>query len=200
MLPHGYERVAAGVLLLGGVLACLAGHRLFRLVLGIYGFILGAMLASAVVGVSNSTGMLVAALVGGLIGSAVLVLAWFAGVALVGAGLGVLAAHMVWSQIAAGDPPAVGIVVVAIAGAAAAMFLQKYVIVTGTAFGGAWTILLAAAALVAAQGLTRGGSDTEVWILYPATAPWGRWGPVAWLALGVLGTAVQLSTGRKKRR
>jgi hypothetical protein len=29
------------------VLACFAGYRLFRIVLGIYGFILGAMIASS---------------------------------------------------------------------------------------------------------------------------------------------------------
>ena len=76
MLPHGYEPVAAIVLLLGGVLACFAGHRLFRIVLGIYGFMLGAMIASSVVGASNTTGMLAAAVVGGLLGSIVLVFAW----------------------------------------------------------------------------------------------------------------------------
>ena len=145
MLPHGYEQPAAIALLLGGVLACFAGYRLFRIVLGIYGFILGAMIASSIVGVSNTTGMLVAAIVGGLIGSVVLVFAWFVGVSLVGAGIGVLIAHVAWTQVGSGDPPAIAIIAVAVAGAIGAMFVQKYVIVVGTAFGGAWTIVLAAA-------------------------------------------------------
>ena len=55
--------------MLGGALACFAGYRLFRIVLAIYGFILGAMLASSMMGVSNTTGMIVAALVGGLAGA-----------------------------------------------------------------------------------------------------------------------------------
>jgi len=207
MLPHGYEQPAALVLLLGGVLACFAGYRLFRVVLGIYGFILGAMIASSVIGASNTMGMVIAALVGGLIGSVVLVFAWFVGVALVGAGIGVLVAHLIWTGIGAGtgagmgsgNPPAIAVVIVAIAGAVAAMFIQRYVIIVGTAFAGAWTILLAVANAFPAQGLMRGSSATEVWILYPTSVP-SRWASIAWLGLGVLGTAVQLSTttGRKR--
>ncbi|HUR32677.1 MAG TPA: DUF4203 domain-containing protein [Vicinamibacterales bacterium] len=203
MLPHGYEQAAALVLLLGGVLACFAGHRLFRIVLGIYGFILGAMIASSIVGVSNTAGMLVAALVGGLLGSAVLSFAWFVGVSLVGAGIGVLVAHAAWSQLGSGDPPAMAIIAAAIAGAVGALFVQKYVIVVGTAFGGAWTIVLAAVNGLppATTGVTRGASDTEVWIFYPTSAPGARWAPIAWIGLGLLGTAIQLSTsGGKKRR
>ncbi len=32
----------------GGVIACFAGYRLFRIVLAIYGFMLGAMIASSI--------------------------------------------------------------------------------------------------------------------------------------------------------
>jgi hypothetical protein len=199
MLPQGYEQPAAIALLLGGALACFAGYRLFRLVLGIYGFILGAAVGSSVVGVSNTMGMVLAAVIGGLIGSIVLVFAWFVGVALVGAGIGVLVAHLVWGQIGTGDPPAFAIIAVAVAGAIGAMFVQKYVMVVGTAFVGAWTIVLAAANLVPQSGLGRGASGTEVWILYPTTMPAARWVPIAWTALGLVGTAVQLSTAGKKR-
>jgi hypothetical protein len=201
MLPHGYEQPAAVVLLLGGALACFAGYRLFRVVLGIYGFILGAMIASSVVGVSNTVGMIAAAIAGGLIGSVVLVLAWFVGVSLVGAGIGVLIAHIAWSQLASSDPPAVAVIAAAIAAAIAAIFVQKYVIVAGTAFGGAWTIIVAAVNLLPqAQGITRGQSDSEVWILYPTSAPGVRWAPIAWIGLGLLGTIVQLSTAASRKR
>ena len=200
MLPHGYEQPASIALLLGGALACFAGHRLFRIVLGIYGFILGAMIASSIVGVSNTAGMLVAAIIGGLIGSVVLVFAWFIGVSLVGAGIGVLVAHVAWTQIGRGDPPAVLIIAVAVAGALGAIFVQRYVIVVGTAFGGAWTIVLAAANAFPSvkEVLTRGSSETEVWIFYPTSAPGMRWAPIAWVGLGLLGTAIQLSTSKKK--
>jgi hypothetical protein len=201
MLPHGYEQPAALVLLLGGALACFAGYRLFRVVLGIYGFILGAMIASSVVGVSNTVGMVAAAIVGGLIGSVVLVLAWFVGVSLVGAGIGVLIAHLVWSGLNGSDPPAVAVIAAAIAAAIGAMFVQKYVIIAGTAFGGAWTIVVGAVNLLpAVQGIARGESDTEVWILYPTSTPGVRWAPIAWIGLGLLGTLVQLSMSGSRRR
>lgn len=202
MLPHGYEQPAAILLLLGGVLACFAGHRLFRIVLGIYGFIIGAMVASSIVGVDSPTGMLVAAGLGGLLGSAVMVFAWFVGVSLLGAGIGVLLAHLVWMQIASGDPPVVAIIAVAVAGAIGAMFIQRYVIVVGTAFAGAWTILLSASSWMAQAepGLTRGASDTEVWIFYPTSAPGARWMPIVWIGLGLLGAAVQLTMTRGKKK
>ena len=182
--------------------SCFAGQRLFRPVLGIYGFVIGAMVASSIVGVNSPTGMLIAAGVGGFLGAVVLVLAWFVGVSLVGAGIGVLVAHAVWSQVGTGDPPAMAIVGVAVAGAIGAMFVQKYVIVIGTAFMGAWTIVLAAVNFVPAvkPALTRGQSETEVWIFYPTSGGGHSWVPIAWIALGLIGAAVQLSTTSGKKR
>ena len=81
-------------------------------VLGIYGFMLGAMIASSMIGTSNTTGMIVAALVGGLAGAVVLMFAYFVGIALVGAGLGALVAHVGWKHVSArGDPPAIAVIV-----------------------------------------------------------------------------------------
>src|SRR5438034_8394310 len=128
MLPPAYGWPAALVLVLGGALACFAGYRLFRFVLAIYGFILGAMLASSMMGVGNSAAMIVAAIIGGLIGSVVLVMAYFVGIALVGAGLGALIGHVVWTWVRPGDPPILIVVAVALAGAVVAMLLQRYVI------------------------------------------------------------------------
>ena len=45
-------------------------------------------------GISNTTGMVVAALVGGSVGALLLLFAYFVGIALVGAGLGALVAHV----------------------------------------------------------------------------------------------------------
>src|SRR5688572_33025510 len=97
MLPASYQLLAAVVLLVGGVVACFFGYRLFRIVLAIFGFIIGALAASSVFGVSDTGPMLAAALVGGLIGAAVLIAAYFVGVALVGAGLGAAAANLLFT-------------------------------------------------------------------------------------------------------
>src|SRR3954463_9142204 len=98
MVPQAFQLPAAVLLVLAGALACFAGYRLFKLVLGIYGFLIGAAFASSMVAPSNTIGMLAAALVGGLVGAVILVLAYFVGVALVGAALGWLVLHIVWAQ------------------------------------------------------------------------------------------------------
>ena len=67
MLPHAYELPAAIVLVLAGALTCFAGHRLVRFVLAIWGFILGAGIASSMIGGDNALAMIVAGLVGGLL-------------------------------------------------------------------------------------------------------------------------------------
>ena len=197
MLPHSYELPAA--LLLGGALSCFAGYRLFRLVLGIYGFILGAMLASSMMAASNTMGMILAAIVGGIAGALLLVFAYFVGIALVGAGLGALVVHVTWGYVRTGDPPPIAVIVMSIAGSIAAMLLQRYVIIVATAFGGAWTMIVGALAAAGDRGAARAAS-ADVWILYPMTpAPGQGWVPIAWVGLGLIGTAVQLGvTGRKK--
>ena len=199
MLPHPYQLPAALVLVLGGVLSCFAGYRLFKVVLAIYGFILGAMLASSMMAASNTMGMILTALGGGVAGALLLVFAYFVGIALVGAGLGALIVHVTWSYVRAGDPPPIAVVVMSIAGSIVAMLLQRYVIIVATAFGGAWTIIIGALAAAGDRGAARAAS-ADVWILYPMTpAPGQGWVPIAWVGLGLIGTAVQLGvTGRKK--
>ena len=203
MLPQSYELPAAILLVLGGALSCFAGYRLFRVVLGIYGFILGAMFASSMMGITNTTGMVAAAIVGGLIGTLTLVLAYFVGIAIVGAGLGALVAHVAWPLGGTGEPPAVLVILLAVAGAIGAMFLQRYVIIVATSFAGAWTMLLGALAIVASRGgAARPAAAGAVWILYPlAPAEGQRWMPIVWFVLGLAGTAVQLGvTGKKKKQ
>jgi hypothetical protein len=201
MLPTSLELPAAILIVLSGAVACFAGYRLFRIVLAIYGFILGAMLASSMVGSSNTVGMVVAALVGGLVGALIMTFAYFVGIALIGAGMGALFAHVAWDQARSVDPPAVAVIVFSIVGAVGAMLLQRYVIIIATSFSGAWTMMVGGLAIAGAAAAARAAATGNVWILYPfAPVPGQRWVPIAWLALGLLGTGVQFGvTGRKKR-
>src|SRR4029434_9029911 len=121
MLPQSYGLIAAIALVLGGAVACFAGYRLFRIVLAIYGFILGAYLASSTMGSSNAAGMLMAALVDGVLGSVVFFFAYFLGIALVGAGLGSVIAHVAWTRLSAAEPPVLIVLLLAIAGTVAAL-------------------------------------------------------------------------------
>ena len=81
------------------------------------------------------------------------------------------------------------------------MLLQRYVIILATSFSGAWTMIVGGLAIAGDAAAARAAATGNVWILYPFTpAPGQRWVPIAWLALGLIGTGVQLGiTGRKKR-
>lgn len=201
MLPAAYQFPAAIVLLIGGTVACFFGYRLFRIVLAIFGFILGALAASSIFGMSDTGPMIVAAVVGGLLGAGILIAAYFVGVALIGAGLGAVTANVV---MAAGDrdPHFLVVVFFAIAGAAAAMYLQRYFIIVGTSFGGAWTLIVGAMALIGDKTAMAAAAAGDVWVAYPLNpAPGQRWVPFAWLALGAAGAAIQLwVTGGEKGR
>ncbi len=198
MLPVAYQVPAALILIVGGLLACFAGYRLFRAVLAIYGFILGALFASSLVAPNNALMMLVAALVGGLVGAVVLWLAYFVGVVLVGAGVGALVAHLLWTQIGRGDPPAIAVIVLAVVGAIGAWIFQRVVIIVGTAFGGSWTALSGFVAMQVDHGQR---ITDQVWLAYPTNpAPGQRWFVFAWLVLGLIGTAAQFgATSRRPR-
>jgi len=200
MLPETYQAPVTYLLLAGGTLACFAGYRLFRIVLGLYGFMFGALIASSLMGAANPTGMVLAALAGGLIGALVLVFGYFLGVALVGAGLGVLVVHSLFSTLGR-EPHAIAVILFALAGAFGAMLLQRYVIIVGTAFGGAWTMIVAALAIMSGRDALATAKATRVWVLYPLDpAPRAHWVPIAWIVLGIVGTILQLSlTARKKK-
>src|SRR5918995_4546425 len=147
MLPASFQTPAAIILLLGGLLACFAGYRVFRVVLAIYGFILGALLASSLMGSEQTMWMVLAWVAGGLIGALILIVAYFAGVALLGAGLGAAAAHMIWASLST-EPGLIVVILFSIAGALGALALQRYVIIVATGFGGAQTAVVGAAALM----------------------------------------------------
>jgi hypothetical protein len=200
MLPLSYEQPAAIALVLGGAVACFVGHRLFRIVLGIYGFIAGAMLASSTMGPSNTVGMLVAALVGGALGSLLLFFAYFVGIAIAGAGLGALIVHVAWHRYAPLDPPWALVLMFATLGTIVALGLQRYVIIVGTAFSGAWIVIIGALALIGNPTAARAAAS-EVWVLYPSTFRSGApWVPIAWIGLGLVGMGVQLAITSRRRR
>ena len=191
---------AAIVLVLGGLLSCLAGYRVFRVVLGIYGFILGALLASSFMGTDQKTWMVLAAVGGGLIGALIMIGAYFIGVALIGGAFGALAANVLWG--AAGSEPNVFMVIVfSIAGAFGALALQRYVIIVSTAFGGAWTAIVGVLALSGDKTAVNAAARNDVWLAYPMSPlPDQRWILIVWLALGMAGVIGQLTITAKGRK
>jgi hypothetical protein len=200
MLPATFQTPAALILLLGGLLSCFAGYRVFRVVLGIYGFILGALLASSFMGTDDRLYMIGAALAGGIAGSLILIAAYFVGVALIGAGIGALAANLIWAAMKT-DPHVLVVVLFAVAGALGALALQRYVIITATSFGGAWTAIVGAMALVGDRGAVQAAARNDVWLAYPMSpAPGHRWVVLVWIALGLAGLFVQLAYTAKGKK
>jgi hypothetical protein len=193
MLPAFLQTPAALVLLAGGAIACFAGYRVFRVVLGIYGFILGALFASSAMGTEHTVWMIGAALAGGVIGALILITAYFVGVALLGAGVGALVASLLWAALGR-EPGALVVILFSIAGALGALALQRYVIIAATAFGGAWTILVGAVALTGRHVTLDAAARNNVWLAYPMNpAPGQYWILFVWAALGVAGVFVQLA-------
>ena len=197
LIPASYQEPAIALLILGGVIAWAAGYRLFRLVLTIFGFYIGALAATAVLGPSDRTILIFTALGGGAVGALVMFFGYFVGVALVGAGIGALSVHMIWTRVG-GDPHPLVVILAAVAGAATAMALQRYVIIVATAFAGGWTMLWGAMNFL--DQSAAGSRRPSVWMVYPLDlSPGRRWVLAAWAALGILGVFVQLRfTGLSK--
>jgi hypothetical protein len=192
MLPASYEAPAAVLLIAGGALACFLGHRGFRIVLAIYGFILGALIATSVLAPVETSTTWIVALVGGLVGAAILVPAYFIGVAFAGAALAALLVHVAWSHFGR-EPHPFFVIVGCVAGALLAVWVQRLVIILGTAFGGAWTLLAGALAITGQRAVAAAAGKADHWLTYPLDpAPGHQWVKIAWLVLGIVGTATQL--------
>jgi hypothetical protein len=199
MLPAAFQLPAAVVLVVSGVLACFAGYKLFRVVLAVYGFILGAAIASSVMGPGEQTAMIMGAVVGGLAGALLLNLAYFVGVALIGAAAGALLLHAIWARFATGDPHVAIVVVCAVVGAVIATNLQRWVIIMATAFGGAWTLIVGVSALMGDRAAKVAAASNDVWVFYPLNLePGRRWLLGAWAVVGIAGAIVQ-SRGKVRK-
>lgn len=195
MLPASYAVPVAALFALTGLVACFAGYRLFRIVLGVYGFILGAMITSSVMGTANVWALVMAALVGGVLGAALMVAAYFVGVGLVGAGLASLVIHFGW-RIIGGEPPTPVLVIGAVLGALGALSVTRHVVVIGTALAGSWTLMVGALALAGDKvGLGLSVTPENIWVVY-ASGPWpSHWGVLAtWIGLSICGAIVQTVT------
>ena len=192
MLPISYQMPAAAILAVFGLMACVAGFRLLRYVLAAFGFIIGGLAASSVLGASQTAYIVGAFIVGGVAGAVIMVAASFIGVALVGAGLGAAAVTLLWTQLP-GDPHPYVVILASVAGAWLATWLQRYVTIVGTAFGGAWALIVGALALSGDQAKLAAAAAGDVWVPYPMQpAPGQAWVPWAWIALGLVGVFLQL--------
>ena len=198
MLPAWLQTPAALLLVASGLVSCFAGYRIFRVVLGFFGFVFGALFASSLLPSEQTWWTILAVIGGGVAGSLIMVAAYFVGVALIGAGVGAGAANLIWASLGR-EPGIIAMILFAVVGALAALALQRYVIIVSSAFGGAETAVVGAAAMMGNRAAAEAASRS-VFRIYPLDPlPQTKWDLFSWLALGTVGVLIQLGFTAKSK-
>lgn len=183
-----------------GLLNCFFGYRIFKVLLGIYGFGLGMVvgfLVADTVAQGRVPWPVVGAVVGGVVGATLLVLLYFLGVFVVGAVAGALLANLVGTALGIPMPDLVILIVAAVVGIIA-LVLQRAAIILATAFSGAWGVVGGTALLLTGRTafLVNPLSRPQAW--HRPSSPLLVGGLVLWLALGIAGAVVQFRTTAEK--
>jgi len=128
-----------------GLLICFFGYKIFRIVLAILGFIIGASFIAGV-GFTLTDGneilvILIAGIAGGLVAAVILLFLYSAGVFLLGAlfGISVFSGILMLINI---DTSPLLYIMPAILGGIIALLLQKFMIILITSFAGAWIAVI----------------------------------------------------------
>lgn len=197
-MPAAVHLPAAIILLAGGLVACLLGYRLFRVLVAVCGFLGGLSVGALLIEGVETWAAAILLVASGLVGTALCLAVYLAGVSLLGAAMAALAVHLIWPGFSTNAQPWV-IFSVCLAGAIAAMLLRRYVIIIGTSFGGAWGALVGGMALAGHPAAVAAASG-DVWRVYPMAPARGQmWFAVGWLALAVAAILVQLSSTSRAR-
>ncbi len=195
----GGATLVALVAIAFGLLNCFFGYRIFKFMLGLYGFLLGAIAGFVIVGAVTEGQVLwlaLGALIGGVVGAGLMVLLYFVGVFVVGAVAGAVLVSAIGTAFDMTMPPVVVIIVAVIVGIVA-LILQRAVIILSTAFSGSWAVVTGGASLII-------GPDVPLLDLLSRPAAWQEADlPLfvflaVWLVLGVAGTVVQFRTTKDK--
>ena len=183
----------AVILLGGGLVAGFAGYPLLRPLLALYGFIGGVIVTPTFADQLDGWWFIAATLGGGLAGAAAAFALYLATVALLGAGVAAFLAHLAVE----GDPEVWLLVAACVLGALLALIVRRYVVIIATAFLGGWTTLVGGLALSRDQAaMAATGGDASG--LFPLAPFAGHEAFAAgWLALGLLGSVVQLLASRQ---
>lgn len=185
-------------LIASGVLACFFGHRLFRIVVGVSGFVAGASLAWALLtGTGYGQGVVIAgALLGAVLGAVAMFSLFYVGVFLFGCALGLLMALVVLSAVGSELNVLVACIFALVSGLVTLVF-RKVLIVVSTALTGSWSVLAGISYFVDGFDLVRVLSEPN---LLRSQGGWYYliWG--LWAVLGISGIGVQLRTLHKRRR
>jgi len=178
-----------------GLIECFFGYRILRFLLGVLGFIAGAVvfgsLGYELTGGSELTSI-IAGIAGGLAGAFIMYTLYIVGVFAIGAALGFMTASYVFGILNAA-PVMIVLIAAAVFGGVLAAVLQKPMIILATAFGGAYAAVTGVAYLLLKnfdplnpEFLNTLGEDQ----LYRMA--------IIWFGLGVFGLVIQLMTLPRK--
>ncbi len=183
-----YYVAAAAVI---GLIECFFGYRIFRFLLGVIGFIIGAFIAGSL-GYELSGGSelisIIAGIAGGFVGALVMYLLYVLGVFVVGAALGFMIASFVFGLMNENPVPWI-MVLSASAGGILAVLFRKPMIILATSFGGSYAAVTGVSYL-----LSKNFNPFEPGFLNTLGEDQLYRMAIIWFALGVFGFVVQYMT------
>jgi hypothetical protein len=189
---YDYYIMAAAAI---GLIECFFGYRILRFLLGVLGFIAGAVIFGSL-GYELTEGSeivsIIAGIAGGIAGAFIMYTLYIVGVFAIGAALGFMTASYVFGILNT-DAMTIVLIASALLGGILAAVLQKPMIIIATAFGGAYAAVTGISYLISKNfdPLDPGFLDTlgEDQLYRMA---------IIWFGLGVFGLVVQLMTEPRK--
>lgn len=174
-----------------GLIECFFGYRILRFLLGVLGFIVGAVVAGSLAyELSNSSDLIsiVAGIAGGLIGAFIMYTLYIVGLFAIGAALGFMISSYIFGILNKDTVMYMQIAAATVVGLLAAVF-RKPVLILATAYGGSYAAVTGVSYLISKNFdpldpnfLSSLGEDQ----LYRMA--------IIWFGLGVFGLVVQLMT------
>ena len=185
-------------LIASGVITCFWGYRLFKVVLGVTGFVTGGALAWTVL-TDAGYGEMVTVLgsfLAAVLGCAAMFSLFFAGVFLFGCAMGLLMAIAILSLLG-GELNVVSVSIFSIVSGLVTLWFRKAFVVASTALTGAWSVLAGVAYLVGDLDLVGALAEPELLrtqggLYYAVLA--------LWFLIGISGIAVQMRAQRKRKK
>jgi uncharacterized protein DUF4203 len=133
----------SGLTFFVGMVECFFGYRILKIILGLTGFIIGSLLCAGLVYEimgKHPVIALIAGLVGGAIGSSLMIVFFVLGLFILGATLGILVGGAISASIFGYAHPII-LVPLAIVGGIATIFMSKSMIIISTSLIGAYFII-----------------------------------------------------------
>jgi hypothetical protein len=195
-LPFGSTNIVIGAIVLGllGLIECFFGYRVFRIILAILGFFVGAGIALQLISTNQPVLMVLVGIIGGLIGSLIFYYLYFIGTFLAGIALGATFGSLLAANLnVAPNVTTILVAIGAIIGGMLGLVLSKYIIMLSTAFTGAAQVIYAAVLLLPGTQLVQNATQVTIqigqtqWLIMT----------LAILVLGAVGFAAQLTMYRR---